>query len=793
MQKENDMNISIIIPCYNAIGKIEACISSLEEIDYPTSQYEVIFVDDYSKDETFFYLQNQIKKHHNWRLLQMSKNSGSPSEPRNLGVSNAYGEYIFFLDCDDEILNDTLSIHFNAAINYNADIVRGYLIVDDGNKRFPANKIQGDLEHLNKKEIIEAIIKQQSTTVPTLIKKELLENNKIKWRSDLRMGEDTIYLLELLSCATKIIYIDHPTFVYNKKINEEASSTQVYGARELRNHLVVWRTAQEKLNMQGIDYYKIRLQVGLQTAIQSMISYNSFDIDEISFTLLANFINENKTLISTFNYGERIKGILHEIYQFNYQGFIHSIKQRMVISGYDLKFIKPVLPNLEKYYQIQIDEWNGHNSHNVSHSEDCLKWGEIIFCEWMLGNAVWYSHRVKPHQKLFIRMHRFELTTDWFKQIDFTKVNRVFAVSVYFFEKLIQYTAISRTQACLLPNYLDSNNYIQSSDKNKLFNLGIIGILPSRKGYLNALIVLKNLVAKNKKYRLFVYGKMPNELSWIKSNSVEMAYFNECQQFIQKNGLESNVIIKGWADVKSELKDVGFILSTSDNEEIPESFHIAPADGFASGNQGLLLNWNGVEYIYPNKYIFGSIEEMTHHILKQNSLSKFNSYRQEGLELINERYSIDSFVQQLRKQIRMSVALFPYAPTPRYEANLKHTIIANIQNQKLTTDGIIINLPADTHSNCRLLLEYSLGLSDNTKINAALIALQSNNTELVAGFKMSDIKHIGLYKYLNTTDNGISQLLDIPLSQSNQVSAIKLMLWQKDTEIHVNSMNVIVL
>ena len=780
------MDISIIIPCYNAIGKIEACIASLENIEYPTSKFEVIFIDDCSKDNTFHYLNELAKKHSNWKVLQMPKNSGSPSEPRNTGISKAKGEYVFFLDCDDEIFSDTLLKHFHEANNKNADITRGYLIADDGNNRYEANRINVDFDSLSRKDRIEIIIQKQSTTPPALIRRNILYKNNIKWDSSLRMGEDTIFLCEVLSMAKNIVYVDHPTYIYNKKINEEASSTQSYGSRELKNHLTVWQTAQEKLAKQGVDYYTARLKVGLQTAIQSMITYNRFDISENDFIEFSNFINKNKQLIEKFNYSTRIKSVLNEIYNNNYQGFLEAIKLRLVIAGYDLKFIKPVLPELEKFYQIQIDEWSGHNTHNEQHSENCLQWAEIVFCEWMLGNAVWYSQRIKESQKLFIRMHRFELTTSWFKQIDFTKVNRVFAVSLYFFEKLVEYTRISRSQACLLPNYLDSNDYDRSESEEKLFNLGIIGILPSRKGYLNALKLLKNLVNKNKKYRLYVYGKMPEELPWVKSNPTEMAYFNECKQFIKQNNLQKHVIIKGWVNVKKELKNIGFILSTSDNEEIPESFHIAPADGFSSGNQGVLLNWNGVEYIYPKKYIFDSLELMTEHIHAQNTLNKFNRYNQQGLEMIQERYSVEAFVKQLRRQFRISATLFPTAPVPREDDTVNRKCLVEINNRKLTAEGIVIELPKEAQSNCKLILEYSLKLSANTKVNAALVALKSANAEPVSGFKLSDLKEIGLYKYLNTTAGGQSHFLEITLSKNNMVEQLRFILWQKDAEINID-------
>ena len=146
------MDISIIIPCYNAIGKIEACIASLKKIDYQNSKYEVIFIDDCSQDNTFQYLTQLSKENQNWSVLQTKENTGSPSEPRNIGTSAAKGEYIFFLDCDDEIYSDTLNIHFKTAKSKNADIVRGYLTVDNGNEQLPANRIFDSLENLSKEE-----------------------------------------------------------------------------------------------------------------------------------------------------------------------------------------------------------------------------------------------------------------------------------------------------------------------------------------------------------------------------------------------------------------------------------------------------------------------------------------------------------------------------------------------------------------------------------------------------------------------------------------------------------------
>lgn len=790
------MNVSIIIPCYNAIGKIESCIKSLLAIDFPKDKYEIIFVDDCSTDLTYSYLQELCINYDHWTVIRMLKNTGSPSIPRNTGVEHAKGKYIFFLDCDDEIISDTLSSFFNIAENQNADVVRGYLITDDGNKRCEANKVIADINSLSMKERIEIIISKQSTTPPAFILRDLILAKKVKWDSSLRMGEDTIFLIDILTHAQNLIYIDHPTYIYNKKINEEASSTQTYGSRELKNHLNVWKLAQEKLSVIGIDYYKIRLQVGLQTAIQSMIGFNSYDITQSDFNQFCNFINNEKNLIKGFNYSTRIKEVLEHIYNKDFERFLASIKPRLVIAGYDLKFILTLIPSLEKYYQVRVDEWTGHNSHDEKESIRCLNWADIVFCEWMLGNAVWYSNRIKEHQKLFIRMHRFELTTQWFKQIDFRKVNRVFAVSVYFFEKLIEYTKIPRSMACLLPNYVDSENYLHSANENKLFNLGIIGILPSRKGYLDALKLLNKLVKKDPRYKLFVYGKMPEELSWIKNNQEEMSYFEQCHNFIEDNRLQNNVEVKGWVDVKTELKDIGFILSTSEKAELFESFHIAPADGFAAGNQGLLLKWNGVEYIYPNKYIFNSIDDLANHITSQKNIINFNAFKEEGFSLVKNRYLLDNIILALHKNIKLSTCKYNYAPFALMERVVRcrehsknNTIVTEVKNILLTKSGIKIKLPNEARSNCRINIEYTLNILQNAKINTAFVSLKTD-MQRKEGFTLSDDKDIKLYKYLNTLSDGRKNLIVINLSKSESIDALEFKLWNVSSVINIEDLKI---
>lgn len=121
------MKLSIVVPCYNAETKIGPCIESLEKISLPAESFEVLFVDDFSTDGTLALLENRSKSHPNWRVEALAANSGSPSRPRNVGTSKAEGEYVFFLDCDDEILPDALGRQLELAATEDSDIVRASL------------------------------------------------------------------------------------------------------------------------------------------------------------------------------------------------------------------------------------------------------------------------------------------------------------------------------------------------------------------------------------------------------------------------------------------------------------------------------------------------------------------------------------------------------------------------------------------------------------------------------------------------------------------------------------------
>lgn len=631
-------------------------MASLERLNFDPKQYEALFVDDCSTDGTDELIKKACDQVENWEFLQLEQNSGSPSRPRNKGIEKARGKYIYFLDCDDEILPHALNELTQLAQETNACLIRSELLVENGKQRKRMNQMDSWHRALTKKERIELIIKKQSTVVTSFVKTDLLRKHSIRWPEHLRMGEDTVFLATVLACAEVVEYLASPTFIYFKIPSMTPASTQRYGRRELSDHLEVWSTTQKLLEPLGINYIELRLNVGLRVCIESLIFKNRGDVNEETFNDFSFFVKQYWAILKVFKYSRRISDILFSVKSGEYLSFVKLTKPRLLIAGHDLKFIEDAVPELSEYFDIRFDRWQGHAIHDEQQSRKCLVWAEYIWCEWLLGNAEWYAKHKKPHQRLVVRMHRMELARDHGANMNIEKVDAVVAVSTYFFERLLEkYPNIPRHKARLMHNYVRVNDYDTTWHPDRLFTLGIIGVLPSRKGYKKSLEILKELKKHDERFNLKVFGKRAEDLAWIAKNPTEMAYFSDCQTYIEENGLQDSVDFVGHVDIKKELarKKVGYVLSVSDPDldfPGPESFHLAIADGLAGGGISLIQSWPGAEYIWPSSFILRDTDNVVSEICSTvNKKEVFIDKSRKGNEFIKNAYSVNDFVGEVNK------------------------------------------------------------------------------------------------------------------------------------------------
>jgi hypothetical protein len=112
--------VSVVVPCFNVIGKCERLLASLANA--PAMVAEVIFVDDGSTDTTSDLLRAFCDTQDDRYQLMRIGNAG-PGGARNIGLANAHGDYLWFVDADDEIDFAALRASYHDIAHYLPDIV----------------------------------------------------------------------------------------------------------------------------------------------------------------------------------------------------------------------------------------------------------------------------------------------------------------------------------------------------------------------------------------------------------------------------------------------------------------------------------------------------------------------------------------------------------------------------------------------------------------------------------------------------------------------------------------------
>ncbi|MFD7284954.1 glycosyltransferase family 2 protein [Streptomyces sp. NPDC059863] len=118
------VKVTVVVPTYNSGIHIEPLVGSLLGQTLPSDEFEVLFVDDGSTDETPERLAALVAEHDHFRMERIP-NSGWPGKPRNIGVERANGQYVQFADHDDRLAPEALERLYGMAARNDSDIVIG--------------------------------------------------------------------------------------------------------------------------------------------------------------------------------------------------------------------------------------------------------------------------------------------------------------------------------------------------------------------------------------------------------------------------------------------------------------------------------------------------------------------------------------------------------------------------------------------------------------------------------------------------------------------------------------------
>lgn len=204
--------ISIILPVYKTEKYIKDCINSILKQDY--LNFEVIIVDDGSPDNSINIIKPLIKNDQRFKIYH--KKNGGLSSARNFGISIASGEYIMFLDSDDCIQMNTLSIMINYIENNAASVCKCEFESFTDTYSYHSNKVS--VSSLSKDEFFEKILtlKESLYSCGVLIPKNFFKNVKFPIGE---YFEDMSTMYKIYNQADRIYIINSKLYKYRLNPN----------------------------------------------------------------------------------------------------------------------------------------------------------------------------------------------------------------------------------------------------------------------------------------------------------------------------------------------------------------------------------------------------------------------------------------------------------------------------------------------------------------------------------------------------------------------------------------------
>lgn len=217
--KEYAHKITIGFPVYNVERYVHRSLKSV--LDQTFNDYEVIVVDDCGTDKSMDVIQELISNHPNGkkvRIIKHEQNAGL-AEARNTAIKNANSKYIFFLDSDDYISNDALSILYETAEQYQTDVVYGSNYKQKDDRIWVEDQdVLPITQFLDKGEFTSYLYSRIKDIMPNtvwniLFNMEFLHKNNLLF-PNIRFQEDIAFNELYHPCIERAAFIPNKTYYY---------------------------------------------------------------------------------------------------------------------------------------------------------------------------------------------------------------------------------------------------------------------------------------------------------------------------------------------------------------------------------------------------------------------------------------------------------------------------------------------------------------------------------------------------------------------------------------------------
>lgn len=224
MKKEIDhILLTFVVPCYNVEKCVQRCLDSIYECGLEESQFEVLCINDCSPDDTGCVLELNRDAHANLRIINHEVNMGLGGG-RNTGIREAKGQYLWFVDSDDEILGKGVADALNYACDENLDVLCfNYQKLDVNGNEMPLQYMIKDTSPQNGCDFVKTVFEggialNMGYVVRFLYKVEYLRRHDLLFPQNV-CWEDTVYMPKSIIEADRVAAISSVMYSYRMNVN----------------------------------------------------------------------------------------------------------------------------------------------------------------------------------------------------------------------------------------------------------------------------------------------------------------------------------------------------------------------------------------------------------------------------------------------------------------------------------------------------------------------------------------------------------------------------------------------
>ncbi|MDL2081809.1 glycosyltransferase family A protein [Streptomyces sp. GXMU-J15] len=211
------VKVSVIVPVYNPGTYIEDCVSSLLRQSLPPDEYEVIFVDDGSTDDTPARLDALAAEDPRVTVVHQ-ENSGWSGKPRNVGIAASRGEYVMFVDNDDYLGDEALERMYDYGVAHDADVVVGKMAGQGRGvpvELFRENRPRASVENAP---LIDSL------TPHKMVRRAFLDRIGLRFPEGRRRLEDHVFITEAYLRADNVAVLSDYVCYYHVRRDDSSNA-----------------------------------------------------------------------------------------------------------------------------------------------------------------------------------------------------------------------------------------------------------------------------------------------------------------------------------------------------------------------------------------------------------------------------------------------------------------------------------------------------------------------------------------------------------------------------------------